>query len=191
MEQPASLLCGCVRGGLKEGSPGFWVFTWHHFQSLHPLPVCNWRPSSCFPGVSQSGWVCICLKTVWALSVNFPENPEASSAAPTPTGFYSQKLWGFIFPALEPWTVRSGLGLGSLAPKVSLLIFIHHTSMWDHPCQFCHCHHCCCCLSSPHYVSMSPPFPPVWMNGLLYILGCQTSIYLDFFMVLGIICFEV
>ena len=55
-----------------------------------------------------------------------PENPAVSSTAPTPTGFYSQKLWGFIFLAREPWAVWSGLGLGSLAPKVSLPIFIHH-----------------------------------------------------------------
>ena len=46
---------------------------------------------------------------------------------PTPIDFYSQKLWGFIFPVLEPWAVQSGMGLGLLAPKVSLLIFIHLT----------------------------------------------------------------
>ena len=45
------------------------------------------------------------------------ENPAISSATPTPTGFYSQKLWGFIFLALEPWAVQSSLGLGSVTPN--------------------------------------------------------------------------
>ena len=62
----------------------------------------------------------------FAYILGSPEKLAISSAVPTPTDFYSQKLWGFIFPVLEPWTVWSGLGLGSLAPKVSLLIFIHH-----------------------------------------------------------------
>ena len=43
-----------------------------------------------------------------------------------PTDFYRHKLGGFIFLALEPWTVWSALGLGSLTPEVSLLFFIHH-----------------------------------------------------------------
>ena len=59
-----------------------------------------------------------------------PEHPAVSSAALNPTGFYSQKLWGFIFLVLESWAVCSGLGLGLLAPKVSLPIFIHHMWMW-------------------------------------------------------------
>ena len=29
--------------------------------------------------------------------MEFPENSVVSSAAPTPTGFYSQKLWGLTF----------------------------------------------------------------------------------------------
>ena len=37
---------------------------------------------------------------------------------PTPTDCYSWKSWRRIFPALEPWAVWSGLGLGSPAPKV-------------------------------------------------------------------------
>ena len=39
-----------------------------HFQSLHPLPANDWCPSSCLSGVeSQTGWVSICFKTIWAL----------------------------------------------------------------------------------------------------------------------------
>ena len=68
-----------------------------------------------------------------------PENLAFYSAVSSPNGFYSQKLWGFIFPALELWAMWSGLGLGSLTPKVYFLIFIHHTWVWDH--QFHHHHH--------------------------------------------------
>ena len=34
-----------------------------------------------------------------------------SSTNPTTSGFYSQKLWGLIFLALEPWAGWSGVGL--------------------------------------------------------------------------------
>ena len=44
--------------------------------------------------------------------------------------------------------MQSDLGLGSLTPTVSLLIFIHHTWMWDCPI----CHH----LSMSHCILNSP-----------------------------------
>ena len=96
--------------------------------------------------------------------MDFPENPPVSSTAPTPTGFYSQKLWGLIFLVLEPWAGWSGLGLGSLAPEVSLPIFSHHTWMWGCPS------HISVPLSAspPHHISprisMSPPFLSIWVN---------------------------
>ena len=37
--------------------------------------------------------------------------------------FYSQKLWGLIFLALEPWPGGPGMGWGPLTPKISLLNF--------------------------------------------------------------------
>ena len=37
--------------------------------------------------------------------------------------FCSQKLWGFIFLGLTPWAGGPGVGLGLLAPKISLLNF--------------------------------------------------------------------
>ena len=83
-----------------------------------------------------------------------PGNLAVSSTDLTPTGFYSQKLREFIFLTLEPWTVQSGLGLESLAPKGCLLIFIHHMWMWGCPCQFHHPLH----LSTPHRIfSFSTP----------------------------------
>ena len=90
---------------------------------------------------------------------------QVSSATPIPTGFYSQKLWGFIYLALKPWAVWSGLGLVLLAPKVSLLTFIHHTGMWDRLCLFQH--NCSLSasqgVSSPlHPVPVSPLPLPIW-----------------------------
>ena len=79
------------------------------------LPQC-WSPE----GVSLSKSTC------GALQEEMPENPTVSSADPTPTGFYSQKLWGLIFLALRPWAGWSGLELGPLATKVTLPIFSHH-----------------------------------------------------------------
>ena len=49
-----------------------------------------------------------------------------SSTASIPTDFYSQKLQGPIFLALEPRVGGPGVGLGSLAPEIFLLIFIQH-----------------------------------------------------------------
>ena len=49
--------------------------------------------------------------------------PEMSSTDSIPTGFYSQKLWGLIFLALELWAGGTGVGLGPLAPEISLLNF--------------------------------------------------------------------
>ena len=101
-----------------------------------------------------------------------PENPTIYSVTPTPTGCYSQKLWGFIFLALDPWAVWFAVGWRSLAPSVSLLIFIHHTWVWG--CWFC------ISTSLPSYLSG-------WM-WLLSFLDCQTSIQPDFLMILGDIC---
>ena len=40
-----------------------------------------------------------------------------SHSATIPTGFYSQKLWGLLFPPLEPWSGGPGVGLGPLTPQ--------------------------------------------------------------------------
>ena len=46
---------------------------------------------------------------------------------------YSQKLWGLIFLALETWARGPGVGLGLLAPEISLPDFIHQRWVWDQP----------------------------------------------------------
>ena len=131
----------CVGGGLGEGTvlqPGFWRFAQHspHFQSLHPLPICNWHPSSCCAGVeSQSGYVCYVLRPCGSFKQSLLKVQQLLPC-PKPTGFYNQKLWGFISLVMEPWAVQSGLGLGSLTPKFSPPISIHHMPMWDHPFHY-------------------------------------------------------
>ena len=96
--------------------------------------------------------------------MNSPENLAVSSATPTPTGFYSQKLWGSIFLVLEPWAVQAGLGQGSLAPKVSLSNFIptrecaitHFTALLPL--------HTISCLLISLPISVTLPLLPVWVN---------------------------
>ena len=67
------------------------------------------------------------------------------------TGFYSQKLWGLTFLALEPWAEWSGLGLGSLPPDFYLR-FLSTTR----GCGTAH-------VASPS-ISASLPLLHVWMN---------------------------
>ena len=90
-----------------------------------------------------------------------PERPAVSSTTSTSTGFYSQKLWGFISPVLKPWAMWSGLGLGLRPPKVSLPIFIPHSWMWDHlfnqlPTRPpCHHHLATTATPPPHHILFS------------------------------------
>ena len=72
--------------------------------------------------------------------------PAVSSTDSIPAGFYSQKLWGLIFLALEPWAGETSVGLGLLAPKMSLLNFYPP-----------HMH------VGPGY-SASVPLLPIWMG---------------------------
>ena len=71
----------------------------------------------------------------------------------------------------------SGLRLGSFASEISLLIFIHHTRIWDCPFH---------CLSTPHCVSiplcpslcLCPSYPSGWM-WLLCFLDFHTVQFSD------------
>ena len=64
-------------------------------------------------------------------------------------GFYSQKLWGHIFLALEPWAGWSYMGLGSHASRISLCFI---STM----CRF---------GTNWSQVSMSPPLCPSYPSG--------------------------
>ena len=57
------------------------------------------------------------------LQEELPGAPPVSSTDLIPTGFCSQKLWGFIFLALETWAGGPGVGLGLLPLEIALLNF--------------------------------------------------------------------
>ena len=86
---------------------------------------------------------------------------------PNPHWFLQPEVWDFIFPVLEPWAARCGLGLGSLARYLSWFLYItleggttlsaghcrhHHTTTMLHP------------LPSPCPGFPSPPLQSIWMN---------------------------
>ena len=84
-----------------------------------------------------------------------PERLAVSSTTPTPAGFCSQKLRRLYFPVLEPWAVWSGLGLGLLAPQVSLLVL---STTLEYGAALSAGHHCCLAAAP------SLPLLPVWIN---------------------------
>ena len=60
---------------------------------------------------------------MWVSEEELLGAPAASSTDSILDGFCSQKLWRLTFPAQESWAGGPGVGLGLLAPKVSLLNF--------------------------------------------------------------------
>ena len=91
-----------------------------------------------------------------------------------PGVFCSQKLWGLTFLALESWAVGPGVGLGFLAPKISLQNLFHHMWMWGQ------------LILHPH-----PSFQSGW-TWFLQSHNCQTSIHLDssWFWVMAVLYFS-
>ena len=67
---------------------------------------------------------------------------------PKPHWFLQPELMGTYLPGSGTLAWVVWCGAGSFVPKVSFLIFIHHTCVWDH--VFC--------------ISMSLPLLPIWMN---------------------------
>ena len=60
---------------------------------------------------------------MWVPQEELLRTAESSSTNSIPAGFCSQKLWGLIFLALEPWAREAGMGLGLLASEIALLNF--------------------------------------------------------------------
>ena len=60
---------------------------------------------------------------MWVPQEEMLRAPAASSTESIPDGFHSQKLWELIFLALEYWCGGPGMGLGLLAPELSVLNF--------------------------------------------------------------------
>ena len=89
---------------------------------------------------------------MWVLYEELLGAPEISSTDSIPTGFCSQKLWGLIFLALEPWAGGPSVGLELLTPKIFLLNF-YPPHMGEGPVH-----------------STSVPLLPVWMDVISLIL---------------------
>ena len=77
------------------------------------LPLC-WSSE----GVSLSKFVCGPFKRS-----HLRLQQLLSQIALVHTGFYSQKLWGLIFLALESWALGPHEGLEPLAPEISLWVW--------------------------------------------------------------------
>ena len=96
-----------------------------------------------FPG----GWACIGSRTVWVSPVSSLVRLGVSPATATPTGLYSQRFWGFLFPMLEPGVVWS-VSLPSCSSR-----FIR-MQMWDCPVLQLPP---CCVSSLPQLPDSAPP----------------------------------
>ena len=111
-------------------------------------PQAHWALLMLIPG----GWVCVRSRTLWVSPTNSSVRPGVSPAAATPTGFYSQRFWGFISPF---W--NSGLPSLSCSPVVPPRLSAHK---------------CGTAQSSSHHLARGPLHPgcpsplllPVWMK---------------------------
>ena len=115
------------------------------------LPTSEWHPFSCYPDAdSPSGRAFVHCRTIfvhcgplhWTL-----ERLTVSPTAANPTGFYSQRFWGFM-SALEPQVVWSALLLSCSSWFIC-------TWMWD-----CLVHYLLPCWVSCH-LSCLISTPPI------------------------------
>ena len=101
-------------------------------------------PFSCwFPG----GWVCVHSRTLWVSPTNSPMRLGVSHATSTPTGFFSQRFWGFISPHWNP-----GLCGLSHSPVVPPGLSAHKCGT---TCPASHC----LTWSASHHLAASPLCP--------------------------------
>ena len=182
----------CVAGRLGEGTvplPGFWRFAWPSpcFQLLHPLPVCDWHPSSSCPDAdSQSGWGCVVLSLCGLLKWSVLKIQQFLPLPQTPLVFTARSYRDLSSWPWNPW--RCSLAWDRLLPRYSLVLLS----------TICECGAFCggatATHSPPNCVSgalrpspwLCPSYPSRWM-WLFKILGCLTSIQLDFLMVLNVV----
>ena len=85
------LHCGAVcGGGVQEWTMLLaWLSAFSHFLWYHK----QIGPFSCwFPGE----WAFVCSRTLWVSPTNSPMRLRVSPGTATPTGFFIQRVWGFI-----------------------------------------------------------------------------------------------
>ena len=140
--------CGAVcRGEVGEGTMLLPRLS-AGFQSLPPLPTSKLGPSD---ADSWAGGFVYILGPRGSLQQILPWGWEFVLLPQLPQVFFSQRFWGFYFPALEPWVVWSV----SLPSCFSQFM---HMQMWDRLASYrlaasLLCPSCLC-----------PPLLPVWMN---------------------------
>ena len=97
------------------------------FSHFLGYPQVNW-PFWCWvPG----GWVCVHARTLGVSPVNSPVRLGVSPTATIPTGFYTQRLWGFISPRWNPGL--HGLSRSPVVPP-SLSTCKRGTAQSSSPC---------------------------------------------------------
>ena len=98
------------------------------------------------------GWVCVHSWTPWVPPTDSSVRLGVSPATTTPTGFYSQRFWGFISLCLNP-----GFCSVSLSPVVP-------PSLSTRECETAWSASHCLALHPLHPRYLSPSLLPVWMN---------------------------
>ena len=125
------------------------LLVFSHFPHNQIGPFWCW-----FPG----GWVCVRSRTLLVSPMNSPVRLGVSlAAASTPTGVFSQRLWGYISSSWDPGLC--GLSCSPVVPP-SLCACKCGTARQCWTACFASCQ---LAESSPS-CCLSLPFLPVWMN---------------------------
>ena len=120
-------------------------------QTIQFLPVCHWYFFKLLPQCWSSEGVSFCIPCVGSFRGTAWDSRSLFHQFNS-HWFCSQKLWGLILLALEPWAGRPGVGLGLLAPEIPLLNY-YPPDVDVGPA-------CCTTL----------PFLPLWMDVVSLIL---------------------
>ena len=125
---------------LLSSQPAFSYFLYY--------PQANWVLLVLIP----RGWFCVHSRTLCISPTNSPVRLGVSPPASTPTGFYSQRFWGFISLHWNP-----GLHGQSHSPVVL-------SGLSTHKCGTAWSPSCCLAKSPLHPGCQSLPLLLVWMN---------------------------
>ena len=87
------------------------------------------------------------LNLPWSPKRSLLRIPHFLPAAPTPTGFYNQKLWGLIFLVLEPGLGGQVWDWDLLLPRYPSL-FLSTAGEYETTCSASPCHSVSPCLST-------------------------------------------
>ena len=165
-----SLHCGTVcGGGVQEGTMPLPPLSWLSVTSLATHKQMG--PFWCwFPGM----WLGVCSRTLWVSPTNSPVMLWVSPASSTPTGFFSQRFWSFIFLHWNP-----GLHHLSCSPVVP-------PSLSTCKCANAQSTSCHLSWSSSYHLVMSPLYPQ-WSvsappTGLVECFFCNSLVF-DFYIV--------